>query len=218
MEEALTVSLCAYDLSLGDLIFLLVWSRIIKLWEKRTSPYSLLGCHTPLLGIYKYPHPTPIYSFSTPPCPHPPNSCLPAPNNCLTVNHAMSLPGDASVWGTGLLSWGQSERWRLQKLDNVHGHSDSVTHCHPGLTLKVGKMNCSLGNLDPDWAIGSKSGQNYSRSATVGKTFFFIMIKWTTWNRHQQISLWEFQFNERFGQSWPAWPVLGVAITASHWQ
>ena len=79
MEEALTVSLCAYDLSLGDLIFLLVWSRIIKLWEKRTSPYSLLGCHTPLLGICKYPHPTPIHSFSTPPpAPTPPTpACQP---------------------------------------------------------------------------------------------------------------------------------------------
>ena len=34
----------------------------------------------------------------------------------------------------------------------------------PGLNLKVGKMNYSLGNLDPNWAKCLKSGQNFSRS------------------------------------------------------
>ena len=33
----------------------------------------------------------------------------------------------------------------------------------PGLTLKVGKMNHRLGNLDPNWAKCLKSGQNVSR-------------------------------------------------------
>ena len=52
----------------------------------------------------------------------------------------------------------------IQQLDCVQGHSDCVTSCHPGLNLKVGKMNYSLDNLDPIWTICSKSGQNFSRS------------------------------------------------------
>ena len=32
-------------------------------------------------------------------------------------------------------------------------------HPFPGLNLKVGKMNYSLGNLDPNWAIYLKSGK-----------------------------------------------------------
>ena len=34
----------------------------------------------------------------------------------------------------------------------------------PGLNLKMGKMNYSLGNLDPNCAMFLKSGQNFSRS------------------------------------------------------
>ena len=34
----------------------------------------------------------------------------------------------------------------------------------PGLNLKGGKMNYSLGKLDPNWAKCLKSGQNFSRS------------------------------------------------------
>ena len=55
----------------------------------------------------------------------------------------------------------------MQQLDSVQGnwHRDLVTHCHPGLNLKVGKMTYRrLGNLDPNWAIFPKSGQNFSRS------------------------------------------------------
>ena len=40
----------------------------------------------------------------------------------------------------------------------------------PGLNLKVGKMNYSLCNLDPNWAICLKSGQNFSRE--VGKKIY----------------------------------------------
>ena len=43
----------------------------------------------------------------------------------------------------------------------------------PGLILKVGKMNCCLGKLDPIWAKCLKSGQNFSRS---GQMFLFIII------------------------------------------
>ena len=39
----------------------------------------------------------------------------------------------------------------------------------PGLNLKVGKLNYSLGNLDPNWAIYLKSGQNFSRSGQKKK-------------------------------------------------
>ena len=62
----------------------------------------------------------------------------------------------------------------LQQLDRVQGHRDSVTHCHQGLNLKVGKMNPHLGNPDPISAIWAKcleSGQNFSRS---GQFFLFI--------------------------------------------
>ena len=51
----------------------------------------------------------------------------------------------------------------IQKLDSVQGHSDSVTHCKPGLNLKVGKMRPHLSTWDPIWAKCSKSGQNFSR-------------------------------------------------------
>ena len=34
----------------------------------------------------------------------------------------------------------------------------------PGLNLKMGKMNCSVGNLDPNLAKWLKSGQNVSKS------------------------------------------------------
>ena len=49
----------------------------------------------------------------------------------------------------------------IQQLDRVQGHSDCVTSCRPRLNLKV---DYRLGNLDPMWAICSKSGQNFSRS------------------------------------------------------
>ena len=52
----------------------------------------------------------------------------------------------------------------IQKLDHVHWHCDWVTCCHPALNLKVGKMNYGLGNQATDWAIRSKSGQNFSRT------------------------------------------------------
>ena len=56
----------------------------------------------------------------------------------------------------------------------------------PGLNLKVGKMNYSLGNLDPNWAKCFISGQNIARSGQ----FFFI---------HVQISMVAFSF------FWPSW-------------
>ena len=43
---------------------------------------------------------------------------------------------------------------------------DFLGVCHPGLDLKVGKMNPHLGNPYPIWAIISKNGQNFSRSGT----------------------------------------------------
>ena len=52
----------------------------------------------------------------------------------------------------------------VQQLDSVQGHRDSVTHCHPGLNLKVGNMNPHLGNQDPIRAKCLKGGQNFSRS------------------------------------------------------
>ena len=52
----------------------------------------------------------------------------------------------------------------IQQLDPVQRHRDRVTHCHPGLNLKVGKMKPYLGNQDPIWAIFSKSGLNFSRT------------------------------------------------------
>ena len=43
----------------------------------------------------------------------------------------------------------------------------------PGLNLKVGKMNYSLCNLDPNWATCLKSGQNFPRSGQKKKYSFF---------------------------------------------
>ena len=45
-----------------------------------------------------------------------------------------------------------------------HPQAHSKTPLFPGLNLKVGKMNCSLGHLDPIWAKCLKSGQNFFRS------------------------------------------------------
>ena len=47
----------------------------------------------------------------------------------------------------------------MQQLDRAQGHRDRVTRCHPGQNSKVGKMVYSLGDLDPNWATCSKSGQ-----------------------------------------------------------
>ena len=60
--------------------------------------------------------------------------------------------------------------WFLQYLDRVQGHRGRVTHCQPGLNLKVGKKRTHLGTPDPIWAKCSKSGQNFSR---IG--FFFSL-------------------------------------------
>ena len=51
----------------------------------------------------------------------------------------------------------------IQQLDRVQGYRDRVTHCQPGLNLKVGKKRPHLGTPDPIWAKCSKSGQNFSR-------------------------------------------------------
>ena len=52
----------------------------------------------------------------------------------------------------------------------MHGHvSDSMTCGHPGLNLKVGKMNHCLGNLDPE----SVTGQYVPK---VDKTFLEVGI------------------------------------------
>ena len=48
----------------------------------------------------------------------------------------------------------------IQQLDRVQGHCDRVTHCQPGLNLKVEKR-------DPIWALWTPSGQNVRN---VGKT------------------------------------------------
>ena len=44
----------------------------------------------------------------------------------------------------------------------------------PGLNLKVGKLNYHLGNLDPNWAICLKSGQNFPRGGQ--KKLFIIWV------------------------------------------
>ena len=78
-------------------------------------------------------------------------------------------------------------KWKvgIQKLDSVLWHCDHKMHCHPGLNLKVGKMNYGLGNLDPDWAKCSKSGQNFSRNEQKKKmnhlSHAFFTIKLDTW-------------------------------------
>ena len=50
-------------------------------------------------------------------------------------------------------------------VDSVMSLPDSVADGHPGLNLKISKMNYCLGTLDPDWATHSKVGtENFSRS------------------------------------------------------
>ena len=154
-----------------------------------------------------------------------------APNNSLTVNSVMSLPGPShcrcfclkqrvailrpkwkvvfrnltacmgarttsqgphdSNWISGLISIEAQMHYctivdcqcyleasvkdgGTQTLDSVHGHWDRVMCCDPGLNLKVSKMNHSLGNLDPNWAICLENGQNFSRSE---QKFQFIWFK-----------------------------------------
>ena len=84
-----------------------------------------------------------------------------APNNSLTVHRAMSwqepvVSGWSQLyladleWSTGALQhnrgcnlaewWLFTATWQCAR---------TLWHCHPGLYLKVGKMNYSLGNLDP---------------------------------------------------------------------
>ena len=52
----------------------------------------------------------------------------------------------------------------IPKLDRVNRRSERETCSHPGLNLKVDKMNYSLGSLDPNWKIFLKSRQDISRS------------------------------------------------------
>ena len=61
----------------------------------------------------------------------------------------------------------------IQQLDRVQGYRDRVTHCQPGLNLKVGKKRPHLGTLDPIWAKCSKSGQNFSR---IGQKKFIHVV------------------------------------------
>ena len=58
--------------------------------------------------------------------------------------------------------------YRYMYLHNTPPSPPQNTPLHD-LNLKVGKMNYSLGNLDPIWAKGLKSGQNFSRS---GQNYF----------------------------------------------
>ena len=46
----------------------------------------------------------------------------------------------------------------------MHGFCEHMMCSHQGLNLKVDKMKYSLGSLDPNWAIFSKCGQDFSRS------------------------------------------------------
>ena len=49
------------------------------------------------------------------------------------------------------------------------------THPFPGLNLKVGKMNYSLGNLDPNRTKCLKSGQGFSTSGQKKKIHAYIL-------------------------------------------
>ena len=59
----------------------------------------------------------------------------------------------------------------IQQLDSAQGHRDRVTHCQPGLNLKVCKKRPHLGTPYPTWAKCSKSGQNVSR---IGQNLYFF--------------------------------------------
>ena len=52
----------------------------------------------------------------------------------------------------------------IQKLGRVHGHSDRVMRCHPGLNLKVGKMKYGLANWTLALQYVPKDRQNCSRN------------------------------------------------------
>ena len=52
-----------------------------------------------------------------------------------------------------LVEVGAPVKGGIQNVDDVLRHSDSVTHCHPVLNLKVGKINYRLGKTAPNWTI-----------------------------------------------------------------
>ena len=96
-----------------------------------------------------------------------------APNNRITVHHAMSRPEPVHLSCTWLISNEALMHYDttvgcdieaplkgsgIQQLDRVQGHRDHVTHCQPGLNLKVGKKTPSghsgphLGKMFEKWA------------------------------------------------------------------
>ena len=88
-----------------------------------------------------------------------------APSNRLTVHRAMSLPEpvvsgwshlyladlewstDALRHNSGCYLEAPLKGGCIQQLDRMQGHRESVTHCQPGLNLKVGKKTPSGQNV-----------------------------------------------------------------------
>ena len=56
---------------------------------------------------------------------------------------------------------------------NTHNLTPNTSF--PGLNLKVGKMNYSLGKMDPNWAKCLKMGQNFSRCGPKKKIITFFL-------------------------------------------
>ena len=97
--------------------------------------------------------------------------------NCPDGTHFAQMGSTPTLFFT-LLYWQQSHNPFWDAYVHKRPQSPPPNTLPPCLSLKVSKMNYSLGSLDPNWAKCLKNGQNFSRRGK--KTYSWPKVSITT--------------------------------------